>query len=182
MRKLLLIVLLVVMNLVPAVATAQPTGSIRDSLPSKPLKDKWDQGVDSFKDGTFDAALVEFEAVYEATKNPRILYNISVCHRKLSQFSQAITALERQLTFRDELSKKEVERAEKLLERIARRADALTVHREGMRLDLRGADQPIDALPTLLADAGRALLQDARAGDEEAERALRHLFRLSGEP
>lgn len=73
-------------------------------------------------------------------------------------------------------------RAEKLLERIARRADALTVHREGMRLDLRGADQPIDALPTLLADAGRALLQDARAGDEEAERALRHLFRLSGEP
>jgi DNA repair exonuclease SbcCD nuclease subunit len=72
-------------------------------------------------------------------------------------------------------------RAEALLDRIGRRADALTIRREGLRLDLRGADTPLSELPPLLADAGRALLSDAREGDAVAERALRHLFRLAGE-
>ncbi len=72
-------------------------------------------------------------------------------------------------------------RAEALLGRIDRRADALTIQREGLRLDLRGADEPIDELPPLLADAGRTLLREAREGDAEAERALRHLFRLARE-
>ena len=72
-------------------------------------------------------------------------------------------------------------RAEALLQRLERRAGGFVVRREGLRLDLRGADDPVDALPPLLADAARSLLGDARAGDPEAERALRHLFRLAGE-
>ena len=70
-------------------------------------------------------------------------------------------------------------RAEAILERLARQSDALTVDREGLRLDLSGADAPVDALPPLLADAGHTLLTEARAGDALAERALRHLFRLA---
>jgi len=72
-------------------------------------------------------------------------------------------------------------RAEALLARVAHRTEALTVERDGLRLDLRGADAPVDALPPLLADAGHVLLEQARAGDAEAERALRHLFRLAAD-
>lgn len=79
------------------------------------------------------------------------------------------------------LTPAEQARAEALLARLERRAGVLTVERAGLRLDLRSADAPIDELPPLLADAGRALLRDAREGDAEAERALRHLFRLAGE-
>ncbi len=72
-------------------------------------------------------------------------------------------------------------RAESLLGRLARSTEALTVEREGLRLDLRDADGPLDELSPLLADAGHTLLEAARAGDAEAEAALRHLFRLTVE-
>ncbi len=173
MRKLLLLVLVFVMNLVPAVASAQPTGSIRDSLPSDALKKKWDEGVDSFKDGTFDAALVEFKAVYEATKNPRILYNISVCHRKLSQFSQAITALERQLTFRDELSDKEVERAEELLELLKPTVTPLEikVDQEGAKVVLNGVELgQTPLLGPVTAHVGNNVLEITKPGFRTLQR------------
>ncbi|MBO6933391.1 MAG: DNA repair exonuclease [Deltaproteobacteria bacterium] len=70
-------------------------------------------------------------------------------------------------------------RAEALLTRIGRATDALTIERSGLRLDLTDADAPLDELSPLLADAGHTLLEQARAGDAEAERALRHLFRLA---
>jgi len=73
-------------------------------------------------------------------------------------------------------------RAEALLARIGRATDALTIEREGLRLDLRDADAPLDTLSPLLAAAGQALLEQTRAGDVEAERALRHLFRLTLDP
>lgn len=173
MRKLLLLVLVFVMNLVPAVASAQPTGSIRDSLPSDALKKKWDNGVDSFKDGTFDAALVEFKAVYEATKNPRILYNISVCHRKLSQFSQAITALERQLTFRDELSDKEVTRAEELLELLKPTVTPLeiVVDQEGAKVVLNGVELgQTPLLGPVTAHVGNNVLELTKPGFRPLQR------------
>ena len=86
------------------------------------------------------------------------------------------------LSFALTLTPTEHARAESLLARLERRMDTLVVRREGLRLDLRGDDVPLDALPPLLADAGRALLGDARGGDPIAERALRHLFRLAGQP
>lgn len=177
MRKLLFLVLILVTTLAPTMASAQPKGSIRESLPTETLKTKWDEAVVSFKDGTYDSALAEFQAIYETTKNPRVLYNISVCHRKLSNFSRAISALERQLTFRDELPDKEITRAEALLELLKPTVTQLDikVDRDGADVVLNG--QELGQTPLLApvtANVGNNVLVIDKAGF----RTLRREFRL----
>jgi tetratricopeptide (TPR) repeat protein len=54
-------------------------------------------GRDAFEEGRFDAALKYFEASYELSGKPALLYNIGQCHDRLRQDEAAIASFERYL-------------------------------------------------------------------------------------
>lgn len=55
------------------------------------------QGLKLYKDGDFDAALVQFERAYAMKPNFKVLYNIAQCHFELRQYVEARDALSRYL-------------------------------------------------------------------------------------
>lgn len=55
------------------------------------------QGLKLYKDGDFDAALVQFERAYSVKPNFKVLYNIAQCHFELHQYVEARDSLSRYL-------------------------------------------------------------------------------------
>jgi hypothetical protein len=55
------------------------------------------QGSKLYKEGDFDAALVQFERAYSIKANYRVLYNIAQCYFELRQYVEARDALARYL-------------------------------------------------------------------------------------
>ncbi len=53
------------------------------------------QGLKLYKDGDFDAALVQFERAYAIKSNYKVLYNIAQCYFELHQYVEARDALSR---------------------------------------------------------------------------------------
>jgi PEGA domain/Tetratricopeptide repeat len=53
------------------------------------------QGLKLYKDGDFDAALVQFERAYAVKSNYKVLYNIAQCYFELHQYVEARDALSR---------------------------------------------------------------------------------------
>ncbi|MBL8742955.1 MAG: hypothetical protein JNK04_17725, partial [Myxococcales bacterium] len=83
----------------PSVAWAQQ-GKVRDELPEK-LRVSWDAAGELFDDANFEAALLQYQAIYKESKNPRVLYNIGVCWKERKYYAQAATAWEGQLAAKD---------------------------------------------------------------------------------
>lgn len=55
------------------------------------------QGLKLYKEGDFDAALVQFERAYSVKANYKVLYNIAQCYFELHQYVEARDALARYL-------------------------------------------------------------------------------------
>jgi len=87
---------------------------IRDELPVEAKQD-WDAARELYDAGDPKSALVHFERAYKTSKNPRVLFNVGVCWKDLTQYSQAIRAWRTQLLRRDELDPKDVERTEQAI-------------------------------------------------------------------
>ena len=100
----------------PGSASAQ-TVKVREELPEN-LRASWDSAGELFDDANFEAALVEYQRIYDETKNPRVLYNIGVCHKERKYYARAVSAWEKQVAAKDKLPKAEVERAESALETV----------------------------------------------------------------
>ena len=54
-------------------------------------------GLRLYKDGDFDAALVQFERAYEKKPNPKVLYNIAQTYFQLRDYVEARDAMSRYL-------------------------------------------------------------------------------------
>lgn len=57
----------------------------------------FNRGVESFREGAYDAALVQFKAAYATAPNYRVLYNVGQTSLKLQDFAAALAAFERYL-------------------------------------------------------------------------------------
>ncbi len=92
-----LLVLLV--SLVSSLAAAQPKKkSIRDELPPA-AQVLWDDAIRLMTGGTpeWDKAAAKFQETYEASKNPRVLFNVGVCERNLQHYARAIAKFRQEL-------------------------------------------------------------------------------------
>ncbi len=72
-------------------AGAQPRRSSADAE----AREHFRRGVERTDEGQFDAAMAEFTAAYELTRDPRILYNIAVTHEARGDAASALLTLER---------------------------------------------------------------------------------------
>jgi hypothetical protein len=85
--------------------------SVRDELSTEARTD-WDAARELYDAGDYRSALVHFEKAYELSKNPRVLFNVGVCWKDLTQYALAIRVWERALGFRDRLSADDVQKLE----------------------------------------------------------------------
>ena len=74
-----------------APATSEETGEVEQA------RKHFGQGLKLYKDGDFDAALVQFERAYAVKPNFKVLYNIAQCHFELHQYVEARDTLSRYL-------------------------------------------------------------------------------------
>jgi hypothetical protein len=72
-------------------ATAASEGEVEQA------RKHFGQGLKLYKDGDFDAALVQFERAYAVKPNFKVLYNIAQCHFELRQYVEARDTLSRYL-------------------------------------------------------------------------------------
>jgi tetratricopeptide (TPR) repeat protein len=56
-------------------------------------KERYDRGVELFKEGDYRAALIEFERAHELSPHYRVLYNIGQVHYLLKDYASALTTL-----------------------------------------------------------------------------------------
>lgn len=80
-------------------AFAQPAKKkpLRDQLPPEAQK-QWDSALALYKSGQWDGARTGFAAAYEASKNPRVLFNVAVCEKNLGRYARAIETFKKELT------------------------------------------------------------------------------------
>jgi hypothetical protein len=101
---LLFLLLLVVGTAAPVTAFAAPSASapkpkaLVDSLVGQ-ARANYDSGRVLFADGDHGGAIVKFQAAYEASKDPRLLWNIAACEKSLRHYARAVGLLKR---YRDE--------------------------------------------------------------------------------
>lgn len=58
---------------------------------------RFERGLALFNARDYDGALAEFQAAYELSRRPAILYNIGVAHQQLQHYPEAAQAIERYL-------------------------------------------------------------------------------------
>src|SRR6187551_1944170 len=87
-----------------ALAALSPLGALAQSAETGEAGDEveqarrhFGQGLKLYKDGDFDAALVQFERAYAVKPNFKVLYNIAQCYFELHQYVEARDTLSRYL-------------------------------------------------------------------------------------
>jgi hypothetical protein len=79
----------------PAFAQAKKK-PLREQLPEAARK-QWDAAVELYKAGKWDGARTSFMAAYDASKNPRVLFNVAVCEKNMERYADAIATYRREL-------------------------------------------------------------------------------------
>jgi hypothetical protein len=85
------------MSPLTAQAQSEDGTSVGESSEVAQARKHFGQGLKLYKDGDFDAALVQFERAYAVKPNYKVLYNIAQCYFELHQYVEARDALARYL-------------------------------------------------------------------------------------
>jgi hypothetical protein len=70
--------------------------SLADSLPADARRD-YDAGKLLFEDGDYATALLKYQAAYDRTRDPRLLWNVAVCQKDQRHYAKAAATLGRYL-------------------------------------------------------------------------------------
>jgi hypothetical protein len=70
--------------------------TLREQLPPDAQK-HWDTAIALYQRGQWDGARTSFNAAYEASKNPRVLFNVAVCDKNLGRYARAIETFKKEL-------------------------------------------------------------------------------------
>lgn len=98
-RPLRWLSLIIAFNLVSPTVVAQPkkpAKTVGEELPADARRE-WNAGLQLLGDNNFPAAVVQFQRVYDMTKNPRTLPNLALAHKGNKSYLRAIRAYERAL-------------------------------------------------------------------------------------
>jgi hypothetical protein len=85
------------LSVLPLPARAQNEGATSSESDVEQARKHFSQGLKLYKDGDFDAALVQFERAYAVKPNFKVLYNVAQCLFELHQYVEARDALARYL-------------------------------------------------------------------------------------
>src|ERR1700723_275589 len=69
-------------------ASATHAKPLAQSLPADARRD-YDAGKLLFEDGDYATALLKYQAAYDQTHDPRLLWNVAVCQKDLRHYARA---------------------------------------------------------------------------------------------
>lgn len=90
---------------VPGTARAQRAAHVKplaQSLPADAKRD-YDAGKMLFDDGDYATALLKYQAAYDSTHDPRLLWDVAVCEKSLRHYARTLATLGRYLVEGGEL-------------------------------------------------------------------------------
>ena len=147
--------------------------TVREELPPSAVR-AWDDGrlLLQQQNPDYEKALVKFREAYEASANPRVLYNVAVCQKNLNQYARAAA------TFRQELKESngrlsqgevsDIEASIAALERFVATV-AITVNEEGAEVLVDGDRVGVTPLAgPLSVDIGTRAVRVRKAGFVES--------------
>lgn len=81
----------------PALAQPKkPARTVSEELPADARRE-WNAGLTLMGESNFRGAVVQFQRVYDMTKNPRVLPNLALAHKGANDYARAVRTFERAL-------------------------------------------------------------------------------------
>jgi hypothetical protein len=142
---------------------AAPTKEARDEAKSRFLK-----GLDLFKEGDYQAALIEFRRANELAPNYNVLYNIGQVYFQLTDYPNALNSLERYLKEGgDQVSAKRREEVQRDIDKLRARIANLDITTNVPEVDIAIDDIPQGRTPfqkPVMVGAGRHRITASKEG------------------
>ncbi|NUQ75522.1 MAG: PEGA domain-containing protein, partial [Polyangiaceae bacterium] len=142
---------------------AQPTKEARDEAKTRFLK-----GLELFREGDYQAALIEFRRANELAPNFNVLYNIGQVYFQLTDYPNALVSLERYLSEGgDQISAKRREEVQKDIDKLRARIANLEITTNVPDVDIAIDDVPHGKTPfqkPLMVGAGRHRITASKEG------------------
>ncbi|MFO0674766.1 MAG: hypothetical protein U0235_34980 [Polyangiaceae bacterium] len=158
------------------VAVGGGSARAEDATRTETASSHFQRGVEAFRDGTFDAALVHFKAAYAAAPNYRVLYNIGQTSLKLADYAGAESALDRYLSEGgSDLPADRRAAVTEDLEKIRRRIATITLTTNETRGEVLVDDAPAGHLPLrgpLRVNGGRRKISVVPDGSPAVSRVV----------
>jgi tetratricopeptide (TPR) repeat protein len=136
-------------------AVALHSGSARGEK-NEDARRQFTAAQESFDQGDYAEALVQYQEVYDAIKSPLLLFNIAQCHRNLGQWPEAAALFRRFLREADKPPNADA--VEDTVEQLDRLIEAVAHLRQGRRrraLEIFVKVRDTAELPVLERDIGR---------------------------
>lgn len=175
----------------PATAWAQAKKqSIRDQLPLE-ARGHWDAGIALVGAGKWAQARTSFAAAYDASKNPRVLFNVAVCEKNLGQYHRAYATIQQELADRSKLPADEINDAQQFAAGLEKFVAHITIDIDQKDADIYVNDDKLDntRLPGPIdASGGPIKIRAVKAGYAEATQTkevaggLRETFTIKMQP
>lgn len=159
-----------------ATATVAPPSPAWAQGNQKEAANRFNKGFELFKEGDFQAALIEFKRAYDLAPNFRVLYNIGQVQFQLQDYAGALGSLERYLEEGGKqvpaARRKEVEKdIEKLRARVAR--VEITTNVPGAEITVDDVEVGVSPLSEpVLVSAGRRAIAASKEGRIPARKVI----------
>ena len=157
-------------------AFAQPKKkTVREQLSPEAQK-QWDAALALYKAGQWDGARTSFNAAYDASKNPRVLFNVAVCEKNLGRYARAIEVFRKELVDgKGELSAEEVADVKAQIAGLEQFVASLTidVNEPGAEIFVDETKIGVAPLPgPVSVSVGERRVRATKAGFAEAREAI----------
>lgn len=157
--------------------TTAPRKTVREELPPEAVR-AWDDGRLLLQQNNpdYEKALVKFREAYEASKNPRVLYNVAVCEKNLNRYARAATTFRRELDEgRANLSEAEIADIEAAIGALERFVAKLDIQGNEAGAEVLVDGERVGELPlakSLAVDIGTRVVTLRKAGFVEQSREV----------
>jgi hypothetical protein len=164
------------------VAWAAPAGPsearrpLREALPIE-ARGHWDAGVALARRGDkWREARASFNAAYELSKNPRVLFNVAVCEKELGRFAAAYETFKRELAEgKGLLSVAEEKEVAEAIAGLERYVAYVTIETSEKDADVFIDEEKIDRqklVSPVLVSLGERRVRASKSGFSDAEQVL----------
>jgi hypothetical protein len=140
-----------------------------------PAKQDYESGRLLFRDGDHAGALAKFRSAYDASKDPRLLWNMAACEKNLRHYAKAVGLVRRYLKEGDATlpaeDKADATELVKVMEPFTAKL-RITVSEPGAELTLDGEPLGPSPVAPVVVDMGVRKLVVRKAGFEELTREI----------
>lgn len=165
----ILAVILATSLVVPSFAFAQGRLPLRQQLPDDASRKQYDAAVDLAKHNNWDGARTAFNALYQSSHNPRVLFNVAVAEKNMGRYAAAIATYKRELEEgKGTLQPDEVAEINAQINGLAQFVGQLAIEVSEPGADVTVDNEKVDVTKPVSVQLGTRTVRATKAGYAEA--------------